>query len=148
MDLIVTTATTTDTVDLRSNSVMSPGMLKAGLKLAVGTDSRASSPSLSPIDEIRALRRAYPFVAAGRLLSLAWNGTAVGTPWVGCIAPGTAPGDLAAPLNGGGDELRSAASNAMAMGDAGAPSPVLRWLIDAAPRFSWVARARVPEGGA
>ncbi len=35
-----------------------------------------------------------------RLLSLAWNGPAVGAPHVGRLEPGAAPGLLAAPLAG------------------------------------------------
>ena len=75
-----------------------PALLAAGIPLAIGTDSLASSPSLSPLAELAALRAAFPGVAAARLLPLAWNGAAVGAPWVGRLAPGTAPGLLAAPL--------------------------------------------------
>jgi cytosine/adenosine deaminase-related metal-dependent hydrolase len=75
-----------------------PRYLEAGIPLAVGTDSLASSPSLSPLAELAALRGAFPGVSAARLLPLAWNGPAVGAPTVGRLAPGTAPGLLAAPL--------------------------------------------------
>jgi cytosine/adenosine deaminase-related metal-dependent hydrolase len=74
-----------------------PALLAAGIPLAVGTDSLASSPSLSPLAELAALRAAFPGVPAARLLPLAWNGAAVGAPWVGRLAPGAAPGLLAAP---------------------------------------------------
>jgi len=77
-----------------------PGLLAAGLPLAVGTDSLASSPSLSPLAELAALRRAFPQVAPDALLALAWNGGAVGAPAVGRLAPGSAPGVIAAPLRG------------------------------------------------
>jgi cytosine/adenosine deaminase-related metal-dependent hydrolase len=77
-----------------------PSFLAAGIPLAVGTDSLASSPSLSPLAELGALRRGFPEVPASRLLPLAWNGPAVGAPAVGRLAPGTAPGVLAAPLGG------------------------------------------------
>jgi len=77
-----------------------PALLAAGVPLAVGTDSLASSPSLSPLAELAALRAAFPGVAASRLLPLAWNGAAVGAPAVGRLAPGSAPGLLAAPLRG------------------------------------------------
>ncbi len=75
-------------------------LLAAGIPLAVGTDSLASSPSLAPLAELAALHAAAPFVAPSALLPLAWNGAAVGAPAVGRLAPGTAPGLLAAPLDG------------------------------------------------
>jgi cytosine/adenosine deaminase-related metal-dependent hydrolase len=75
-------------------------LLEAGVPLAVGTDSLASSPSLAPLPELALLRREFPGVAAARLLPLAWNGAAVGAPHVGRLAPGPAPGVLAAPLGG------------------------------------------------
>jgi cytosine/adenosine deaminase-related metal-dependent hydrolase len=77
-----------------------PRLLAAGVPLAVGTDSLASSPSLSPLAELARLRRDFPEVPASRLLSLAWNGAAVGAPEVGRLLPGHAPGLLAAPLDG------------------------------------------------
>jgi cytosine/adenosine deaminase-related metal-dependent hydrolase len=92
----------------RSNQYISgllpplPRLLQAGVPLAVGTDSLASAPSLSPLAELALLRRAFPEVPAARLLPLAWNGAAVGAPHVGRLAPGVgpAPGVLAAPLEG------------------------------------------------
>lgn len=75
-------------------------LLEAGVPLAVGTDSLASSPSLSPLAELHRLRRDFPGVPAARLLPLAWNGAAVGAPGVGRLAPGAAPGLLAVPLDG------------------------------------------------
>lgn len=77
-----------------------PRLLAAGVPLAVGTDSLASSPSLSPLAELHRLRRDFPEVPAARLLPLAWNGAAVGAPGVGRLAPGAAPGVLAVPLDG------------------------------------------------
>jgi cytosine/adenosine deaminase-related metal-dependent hydrolase len=77
-----------------------PRLLAAGIPLAVGTDSLASSPSLSPLAELAALARAFPRVSPARLLQLAWNGPAVGAPSVGRLAPGSAPGIVAAPLAG------------------------------------------------
>jgi cytosine/adenosine deaminase-related metal-dependent hydrolase len=74
--------------------------LEAGLPLAVGTDSLASSPSLAPLAELALLRRELPDLPAARLLPLAWNGAAVGAPTVGRLTPGTAPGVVAAPLRG------------------------------------------------
>ncbi len=75
-------------------------LLAAGIPLAVGTDSLASSPSLAPLAELAVLHRELPAVPAARLLALAWNGAAVGAPHVGRLAPGRAPGVLAAPLRG------------------------------------------------
>lgn len=106
-----------------------PRLLAAGIPLAVGTDSLASSPSLAPLGELEALRRAFPQVPAARLLPLAWNGAAVGAPGVGRLAPGAAPGLLAAPL--GGER----------------PEDPFAWLIEAAAapgwRFAWLARHRL-----
>jgi aminodeoxyfutalosine deaminase len=77
-----------------------PALLEAGVPMAVGTDSLASSPSLAPLAELALLHREYPQVPAERLLPLAWNGPAVGAPHVGRLAPGAAPGVVAAPLGG------------------------------------------------
>jgi cytosine/adenosine deaminase-related metal-dependent hydrolase len=103
-----------------------PRLLAAGIPLAVGTDSLASSPSLSPLAELAVLRRAFPRVAAERLLPLAWNGPAVGAAWAGRLEPGRAPGLLAAPLGGA------------------RPADPFAWLLDvpaASDRpFTWIAR--------
>jgi len=77
-----------------------PGLLAAGIPLAIGTDSLASSPSLSPLAEVATLRRAFPELPAAQLVPLLWNGPAVGAPWVGRLSPGFAPGVVAAPLDG------------------------------------------------
>ena len=77
-----------------------PALLEAGVPLAVGTDSLASSPSLSPLADLALLGREFPMIPASRLLPLAWNGAAVGAPHVGRLSPGSAPGVLAAPLDG------------------------------------------------
>jgi cytosine/adenosine deaminase-related metal-dependent hydrolase len=76
-------------------------LLAAGIPLALGTDSLASAPSLAPLAEVAALRRAFPAVPASAIVPLAWNGPAVGAPHVGALAPGRAPGVLAAPTSGG-----------------------------------------------
>ena len=105
-----------------------PRLLAAGIPLAVGTDSLASSPSLSPLEELVVLRQAFPAVAPSRLLALAWNGAAVGAPAVGQLAPGSAPGVLSASLG------------------AGAPEDPFAWLLEAgtARSLGWLARHR-PE---
>jgi len=101
-----------------------PALLQAGVPLAVGTDSLASSPSLAPLAELAALKREFPQVPARRLLPLAWNGAAVGAPTVGRLAPGTAPGLLAAPLSG----ARPADPFEFLVGAAGPHGPALDWL--------------------
>jgi cytosine/adenosine deaminase-related metal-dependent hydrolase len=77
-----------------------PRLLEADVPLAIGTDSLASSPSLAPLAELAALHAAFPGVPASALLPLAWNGAAVGAPAVGRLVAGSAPGLLAAPLDG------------------------------------------------
>ncbi|WP_248342510.1 amidohydrolase family protein [Anaeromyxobacter paludicola] len=114
-----------------------PKLLEAGVPLAVGTDSLASAPSLSPLAELATLSRAWPEVSPLALLQLAWNGAAVGAPAVGRLEPGRAPGVLAAPIER--EEL----------GDA--PFDPCRWLLDVFGReelpFTWLARHR-PEPSA
>ncbi len=75
-------------------------LVAAGIPLAVGTDSLASAPSLSPLADVAVLRRAFPSIAAERVVALAWNGPAVGAPHVGALSAGLAPGVLAAPTCG------------------------------------------------
>ncbi|MBK9516212.1 MAG: amidohydrolase family protein [Anaeromyxobacter sp.] len=99
-------------------------LLAAGVPLAIGTDSLASSPSLAPLAELARLRRDFPEVPPGWLLPLAWNGAAVGAPGLGRLAVGAAPGLLAAPLDGRpvGDPF----DHLLAASSPGAPP--LRWL--------------------
>lgn len=114
-----------------------PALLAAGVPLAVGTDSLASSPSLSPLAELALLREVFPEIPASRLLPLAWNGPAVGAPAVGALAPGTAPGILAAPFE---------AAVAAAAGRPGAATPPFEALLRAHGAeerpFHWIARHR------
>ncbi len=109
-----------------------PRLLAAGIPLAVGTDSLASSPSLSPLEELAVLHRAFPEVDPRRHRSRwRWNGAAVGAPAVGRLSPGSAPGVLAAPLRGE------------------RPADPFAWLLENAPPrpFEWLARHR-PESRA
>jgi cytosine/adenosine deaminase-related metal-dependent hydrolase len=109
-----------------------PGLFEAGIPLAVGTDSLASTPSLSPLAELAVLRRAFPEIPADRLLPLAWNGFAAGAPAVGWLQPGLAPGLLALPLEGA------------------RPADPAAWLLEAAAAeatFTWLAPHR-PEAAA
>lgn len=106
-----------------------PRLLAARIRLAVGTDSLASSPSLSPLAELAVLASAFPRVPAEQLLPLAWNGGCVGALGVGAIAEGAAPGVLAFRLAGARPEDPAA------------------WLLAAAAagaRPTWLARHR-PE---
>jgi cytosine/adenosine deaminase-related metal-dependent hydrolase len=109
-------------------------LLEAGIPLAVGTDSLASSPSLSPLAELATLSRAWPELPPLALLALAWNGAAVGAPAVGRLAPGSAPGLLAAPID------------REALGEG--PFDPARWLLEEFGAeelpFTWLARHR-PE---
>jgi cytosine/adenosine deaminase-related metal-dependent hydrolase len=105
-----------------------PALLAAGIPLAVGTDSLASAPSLSPLAEIAALASAFPEVPAARLLALAWNGAAVGAPWVGRLSPGFAPGVVAAPLDRSVED-----PFAFLAGEFGREGRELEWIARASP---------------
>jgi cytosine/adenosine deaminase-related metal-dependent hydrolase len=113
-----------------------PRLAAAGIPLAVGSDSLASSPSLAPLAELAALARAFPGFDPARLLPLAWNGAAVGAPGVGRLRPGSAPGLLAAPLDAARGALEAACADPAA------------WLLHEHARsdrpFRWLARHR-PE---
>jgi cytosine/adenosine deaminase-related metal-dependent hydrolase len=105
-------------------------LLAAGIPLALGTDSLASSPSLAPLAEAAVLRRAFPAVPAERIVALLWNGAAVGAPHVGRLAPGLAPGVLAAPT--GGARVEDPFELLVAFGAEGR-------------EFQWIARQRPPS---
>ena len=74
---------------------------RAGIRVAIGTDSLASAPNLNMFEEMAHVRRAAPSVPARRILESA---TRVGAEALGCgdrhgtIAPGTAPGLIAVSL--------------------------------------------------
>jgi len=67
---------------LRSNDILHhrlpdvESMVAAGLNLCLGTDSLASSDSLSMFDEMRFLSRAFPGISPGQILSMATTGGA------------------------------------------------------------------------
>ncbi len=67
-------------------------MLAAGINVAVGTDSRASSPDLNLVDELRLLRQLAPDVPAIELWAMATTraASAIGLLSVGSIGPGKA----------------------------------------------------------
>jgi cytosine/adenosine deaminase-related metal-dependent hydrolase len=71
-------------------------MIQAGVRLCVGTDSLASSPSLDVLDEIPVLAHHFPEVPTETWLQLVTAGGAdcLGLNTFGQIAPGFAPGLL------------------------------------------------------
>jgi cytosine/adenosine deaminase-related metal-dependent hydrolase len=117
-------------------------LLAAGIPLALGTDSLASCPSLSPLADAAALRRAYPAIAASRIVPLLWNGPAVGAPHVGALAPGTSPGILAAAT--GGARVDDPFELLVAFGAEGRG---LEWIAGARPGPSPVAGREGAHGG-
>jgi cytosine/adenosine deaminase-related metal-dependent hydrolase len=88
----------------RSNRYLGVGipplqaLYDAGVRVAIGTDSLASAPTLSMFDEMAALRQVAPTVPARRILESA---TRIGADALGCgdrhghIAVGTSPGLIA-----------------------------------------------------
>jgi cytosine/adenosine deaminase-related metal-dependent hydrolase len=67
-----------------------PALLAAGVRLALGSDSLASSPSLDVLDDAVLLRRQFPKLPASALLRAATFGgaEALGFSGLGAIAPG------------------------------------------------------------
>ena len=71
---------------------------EAGVRVAIGTDSLTSAPTLNMFDEMAAVRQVAPTIAARRILESA---TRVGADALGCgdlhghIAAGTSPGLIA-----------------------------------------------------
>ena len=73
-----------------------PALVRAGVRLALGTDSLASCPDLDVLGEVVALGRAFREVPAAVWLRAATAGgaDALGLPHLGRIAVGAAPGLL------------------------------------------------------
>jgi aminodeoxyfutalosine deaminase len=69
-----------------------PDLLAAGVNVCIGTDSLASVDSLDVLDDVVALRHAFPEVAPGMLLQMATahGAAALGIEELGSIAPGMA----------------------------------------------------------
>jgi cytosine/adenosine deaminase-related metal-dependent hydrolase len=65
-------------------------MLAAGVRLCLGTDSLASTPTLDLLDDAAALRREFPSLAAATIVEMATLGgaRALGLGDLGSIAPG------------------------------------------------------------
>jgi cytosine/adenosine deaminase-related metal-dependent hydrolase len=70
-----------------------PGLMDAGVRLCLGTDSLASCDSLDVLEEIPVLAEAFPDIPVGVWLDMATRGgaEALGIPW-GRLQEGTAPG--------------------------------------------------------
>ena len=69
-------------------------LLTAGVSLAVGTDSLASCPSLTPIDDVRILAHHFPEVSTVKLIDMLTGGgaRALNLQGLGAIAVGMRPG--------------------------------------------------------
>jgi aminodeoxyfutalosine deaminase len=67
-----------------------PALAAAGVRLALGSDSLASSPSLDVLDDALLLHRQFPELEAAAILRAATLGgaEALGFPELGAIAPG------------------------------------------------------------
>jgi cytosine/adenosine deaminase-related metal-dependent hydrolase len=80
-----------------------PALLSAGISFAIGTDSLASSPSLSPWDELAVLAAAFPAIPAETWLQAATLGGALGMGLaaMGTLEPGKRPGVIAVGPVGG-----------------------------------------------
>jgi cytosine/adenosine deaminase-related metal-dependent hydrolase len=66
-------------------------MLEQGVTLALGTDSRASNPSLSVFEEMRYAAQAHPGIAKATLVEMATLGGAKALGWeadAGTLEPG------------------------------------------------------------
>ena len=103
-------------------------MLSAGVRVVLGTDSRASNPDLSLLDEMRYVAREHPHVEPPTILRMAtqWAAEALGRgEELGSITVGKRADLVALPLPAGAggspDELLAAI---LAAGDA--PQPVVR----------------------
>jgi aminodeoxyfutalosine deaminase len=100
-----------------------PALLSAGISIAVGTDSLASSPSLSPWEEIAVLAGAFPNVSSATWLRAVTLGGALGMHLhdMGTLAPGKRPGIIA-------------------VGPVGIADPVAHLVSHPPSTVSWIAR--------
>jgi cytosine/adenosine deaminase-related metal-dependent hydrolase len=67
-----------------------PALVAAGVKLALGSDSLASAPTLDVLDDAVLLRRQFPGLAPAAILRMATRGgaEALGFDELGAITPG------------------------------------------------------------
>ena len=82
-------------------------MLAAGVNVCVGTDSLASSPTLSVLDELRLLRRCHPELPAATLLAMGTINGARALGWhdqIGSLSPGKWADAVAVPLDADGPD--------------------------------------------
>ncbi len=95
-----------------------PLMREEGMRIAIGTDSLSSSPSLSMVDQLRLLNEYYPEVPVVDLLHYATQSGAEACDFdgLGCIAKGSKPGLnlLQGPELLTGNSLRGARVRALA----------------------------------
>ncbi len=99
-----------------------PALLADGVRLALGTDSLASSPDLSLWGELTTLARAFPTVPSTTWLAAATRAgaDAMRLPALGALAPGRRPGVIDVSL---GDPARPAEALVRD------PRPIVRWLV-------------------
>jgi cytosine/adenosine deaminase-related metal-dependent hydrolase len=82
-------------------------MLAAGVNVCVGTDSLASSPTLSVLDELRFLRRRHPELPGATLLAMGTINGARALGWddrIGSLSPGKWADAVAVPLDADGPD--------------------------------------------
>ena len=96
-------------------------LVEEGLPLAIGTDSLASVPDLSPWAEMATLAAHFPAVPAARWLDAATRGgaRALGLRGVGALTPGARPGVLDVLV----DDVRAPLESLVRD-----PTPSLRWV--------------------
>jgi cytosine/adenosine deaminase-related metal-dependent hydrolase len=101
-----------------------PAFLEAGVRLALGTDSLASTPDLSLWGEMATLAEHFPDVPPARWIEAATRGgaDALGLPGHGTLSPGKRPGLLDVLLDDPSAPLESLVR---------APTPTLRWVARA-----------------
>ena len=99
-------------------------LIAAGVRLAIGTDSLASVPTLSPWAEMATLAARFPDVPPQTWLAAATTGgaSALGLGLLGSLAPGKRPGLLDVVLADQGDPVRALVTN---------PDPHVRWMVNA-----------------
>jgi cytosine/adenosine deaminase-related metal-dependent hydrolase len=79
-----------------------PALVGSGVRLALGTDSLASAPDLSPWREMNALAAAFPALPPSLWLHAATAGgaAALGLDGLGTLAPGRRPGIIDVDVEG------------------------------------------------
>ncbi len=109
-------------------------LLADGLRLAIGTDSLASVPNLSPWEEIATLAAHFPDVAPSVWLHAATQGgaAALGLDEMGALAPGKRPGLLNVRLAARADDDAASVERALVTDPHPHPHPSVRWIFGAA----------------